>query len=155
NLQLSNCAVAAAVVVAFDLALMHAQTPSQFGELLRWLHVPLAWALISVVIFAREYLEAGRAWLMWLTIATRGMALVLNFIAPINLNFREITAIQTITVLGEPISIPVGHANPLMLVGNAGVVFFLAFLIDASIAAWRKGRRSQALLMGAILGPAI
>ena len=155
NLQLSNCAVAAAFVVAFDVALMHADTPAEFGTLLRWIHIPLAWALISVVIFARAYLEAGRAWLMWLVIAVRGVALVLNFVVPVNLNFREITAIQTITVLGEPISIPVGRVNPLMLVGNAGVVLFLAFLMDASVTAWRKGRRSQALLMGAILGPAI
>jgi signal transduction histidine kinase len=92
---------------------------------------------------------------MWLIIGVRGLALVLNFAIPLNLNFREITAIQTTSILGEPISIPVGRTNPWMLVGNAGIVLFLAYLTDASITAWRKGRRVQALLMGAILGPAI
>jgi signal transduction histidine kinase len=42
-----------------------------------------------------------------------------------------------------------------MLVGNAGIVLFLVYLTDASITAWRRGRRVQALLMGAILGPSI
>ena len=113
NLLLSNCAFSAAVVVAFDVALMHSRTPGEFA------------------------------------------ATLLNFAIPLNLNFREITAIQTTSILGEPISIPVGRTNPWMLVGNAGIVLFLVYLTDASITAWRKGRRVQALLMGAILGPAI
>jgi signal transduction histidine kinase len=155
NLLLSNCAFSAAVVVGFDVALMHSRTPVEFAATLRWLHIPLAWALISVVLFARDYLKAGRDWLMWSIIAVRVLALVLNFAIPLNLNFREITAIQTTSILGEPISIPVGRTNPWMLVGNAGIVLFLLYLTDASITAWRKGRRVQALLMGAILGPAI
>jgi len=155
NLLLSNCAFSAAVVVGFDVALMHAQTAQQFATTLRWFHVPLAWALISVVLFARDYLNAGRTWLMWSIVAMRLLALLLNFVIPVNLNFREITQVQTISILGESITIPVGRTNPWMLVGNAGVVLFLAFLTDASITAWRKGRRPQALLMGAILGPAI
>jgi signal transduction histidine kinase len=155
NLLLSNCAVSAAVVVGFDVALMHAQTPEQFATTLRWLHLPLAWALISVVFFARQYLQAGRAWLMWLIVAVRVVALAVNFVVPVNLNFRQITEIQTVPILGEPISIPVGSANPWMLLGNAGVVLFLVFLMDASVAAWRKGQRLQSLLMGAILAPAM
>jgi signal transduction histidine kinase len=155
NLLLANCAVSAAAVVAFDVALMHAETPTQFAVMLRWLHVPLAWALISTMFFARAYLEAGRNWLLWLTVAMRLVVLALNFAVPVNLNFREITAIQSVTVLGESVTVPVGRPNPLMLLGNAGVVLLLAFLLDASITAWRKGRRTQALLMGAILGPAV
>jgi signal transduction histidine kinase len=154
NLLMSDCALAAAVIVAFDVALMHAQTAKQFGSILRWLHVPLAWALISVVLFTRRYLGAGRAWLMWSIIGARATALVLNFVIPVNLNFREITAIQTVQILGEPISVPVGERNPWMLVGNLGVVLFLVYLVDASIGAWRRGRRAQALLMGAVFAPA-
>jgi signal transduction histidine kinase len=155
NLLLANCAVSAAAVVAFDVAVMHAQSPAQFAMILRWLHVPLAWALISTMFFAREYLGAGRDWLIWLTVAMRVIVLVLNFLSPVNFNFREISAIQSVTVLGESITIPVGRPNPLMFLGNAGVVLLLVFLLDASITAWRRGRRTQALLMGAILGPAV
>ena len=118
NLLMSDCAFAAAVIVGFDVALMHAQTAEQFGTILRWLHVPLAWALVSVVLFTRRYLGAGRAWLMWSIIGVRATALVLNFVIPVNLNFRDITAIQTVRILGESISVPVGQRNPWMLVGN-------------------------------------
>src|SRR5437867_2012411 len=65
NLLFSSSALSAAVVVAFDVALMHAQTPAQYAATLRWMHVPLAWGLVSVMLFAREYLGAGRNWLMW------------------------------------------------------------------------------------------
>jgi len=154
NLLMSNCALSAAAVVVFDVALMHAQTVPQFGATLRWLHVPLAWALISVTVFTRQFLGAGRNWLMWSVIGTRTLALVLNFASPVNLNFNEITAVETVRILGEPISVPVGVPNPMMTIGNTGVVLFLIFLVDASITGWLRGRRSQALLMGGVLAPA-
>jgi signal transduction histidine kinase len=154
NLLLSDCALSAAVIVACDVALMHARTPTEFATVLRWTHIPLAWGLASVVLFARQYLEAGRDWLMWSVIGVRASALVINFVVPVNLNFREISAIQTVSILGEPVTVPVGVTNDWMLVGNAGVVLFLVFLVDASITAWRQGRRPQALLIGGILAPA-
>jgi signal transduction histidine kinase len=154
NLLLSVCAVAAAVIVTFDVALMHAKTPTEFAAVLRWAHLPLAVGLSAVVIFARYYLEAGRSWLMWSVIGLRAIALVINFIVPVNLNFREISAIQRVSILGEPITVPLGVTNEWMLVGNAAVVVFLVFLVDACVMAWRQGRRPQALLLGAILVPA-
>ena len=67
-------ALAAAAVVPIamlELALMRAQTPAQFGELLRALHVPLAVVVISLVWFIRLYLRAGRLWLAWLVTGLR------------------------------------------------------------------------------------
>jgi signal transduction histidine kinase len=50
--------------------------------------------------------------------------------------------------------VPLGLPNRWMLVGNASVALFLIFLIDASLTAWRHGRRRQAALISGILAPA-
>ncbi len=154
NLLLSDCAVAAAVIVALDVALMHARTADQFATILRWTQVALAWAIVSVVLFARQYLNAGRAWLIWSVVGARVAALVINFVVPVNLNFRQIVAVQSVTTLGESISVPVGVPNPWMLVGVASVCLFLVFLADASFTAWRRGRGLRASLICGILAPA-
>jgi signal transduction histidine kinase len=154
NFLLSDCALAAAVIVAFDVALMHSRTADQFAAILRWTQVALAWGLISVALFARRYLQAGRPWLLWTVVGTRLVAGVVNFVVPVNLNFREISALRMVPTLGEAIAVPVGTPNRWMLLGNASVVVFLVYLSDASVTAWRQGRRRQAALMGGILGPA-
>ena len=59
HLLFSSSALSAAVVVEFDVALMHAKTPAQYGTILRWMHVPLALGLVSVTLFSRQYLGAG------------------------------------------------------------------------------------------------
>jgi signal transduction histidine kinase len=155
NLLLSNCALSAAVIVVFDVAMMHAQTPAQYAAILRWIHVPLSWGLVSVVFFARQYLEAGRTWLMWSAIGMRAISLALDFAVPVNLYFREITGIESASILGEPISVPIGVTNPWMLFGNATAALFLVYLVDASVLAWRRGRRRQALMIGGVLVPTI
>jgi len=155
HLLFSSSALSAAVVVAFDVALMHAQTPAQYATTLRWMHVPLAMGLVSVTLFARQYLGAGRDWLMWSAFGARAITLVVNFVVPVNLNFREITRIDFVPILGEPLAVPVAKTHGWMLVGNAGIALFLAYLLDASVTAWRQGRRREALLVGAVLAPTI
>jgi len=155
NLLLSNCALTAAVIVGFNIALMHATSAAHAADLLRWMYLPLTWGLISLMLFARQYLEAGRTWLMWCVVAARAIALALNFIMPVGLILREVTAVQVVSILGEEVTIPVGRTNPWMLFGNAGVALLLVFFVDASITAWRRGRHKEAVVIGGILMPAL
>jgi two-component system, LuxR family, sensor kinase FixL len=155
NLLLSNCAISAAVIVGFDVAMMHAQTPGQYAAILRWIHVPLSWGLVSVVFFARQYLGVGRTWLMWSAFGMRAISLALDFALPVNLYFREISSIASVSILGESISVPLGVTNPWMLLGNASAMLFLVYLVDASVLAWRRGRRREALVIGGVLTPTI
>ena len=60
NLMFSVGAVAVAVFAALELGLMRAETPEQFGILMRWIHVPAWFLIVSVVCFVRLYLGAGR-----------------------------------------------------------------------------------------------
>jgi PAS domain S-box-containing protein len=148
NLAFSLMAIAVAIFAAFELALMRAQTPEQFGEVVRWLHVPLWAMIVSLVAFVRLYLRAGRRWLAWTVVGVRTLSLILNFIFWPNINYRQITALRHISFLGEPVSVARGVPNPWMLVAQLSLVLLLIFVIDATITAWRRGDRRQALVVG-------
>ena len=96
----------------FEMALMRAQTPEQFGELLRWYHVPLGVLVVSLIWFVRLYLRAGRLWLAWLVTGLRVVVLALTFSLDPNLNFREITGLNPIFIWGETIVVAIGEKNP-------------------------------------------
>jgi len=60
-LLFSFTAISAAALAMLELNLLHAPTPSAYGEILRWMHVPAAVMVISVVWFLHIYLRAGAA----------------------------------------------------------------------------------------------
>src|SRR5205814_4814253 len=144
NLAFSVMAVAVAIFAAFELALMRAQTPEQFGTIVRWLHVPLWVMVASLVAFVRLYLRAGRRWLAWTVVGIRTLSLILNFIFSPNINYREITALRHIALLRESVSVPEGVPNPWMLVAQVSLLLLVIYVSDAAIAVWRRGERRKA-----------
>ena len=72
---------------------------------------------------------------MWSAFGARAVTLVVNFVVPVNLNFREITRLEFVPILGEPLAVPVAKTHGWMLVDNAGIALFLAYLLDASVTA--------------------
>ena len=153
NLLLANCGLSAAVIVGCNIALMHADSAAHSAALLRWMYVPHTWGLISLMLFVRQYLDAGRTWLVWSVIGVRAIALVVNFAMPVGVILRDVTTIKSVSILGERVWIPVGPANPWMLLGNVGVVLILVLFVDASLTARRQGRSKEALVIGGILVP--
>src|SRR5437870_5671642 len=148
NLVFSVMGIAVATFAALELALMRAETPEQFGMAVRWMHVP-AWVIIaSLVGFVRLYLKAGRRWLAWTIVGVRTLSLILNFIFSPNINYREITALRHISFLGESVSVAAGVPNPFMLVAQLSLLLLVIFVTDATITAWRRGDRRQALVVG-------
>ena len=49
NLLFSIAAASAAACAVFELVLMHSQTPAEYGEVLRWLNVPVNLELIEAL----------------------------------------------------------------------------------------------------------
>ncbi len=149
NLVFSVMAIAVATLAALELALMRAQTPEQFGMAVRWLHVP-AWVIVaSLVGFVCLYLRAGRRWLAWTVVGVRTVSLILNFTFSPNINYREITALRHVSFFGEPVSVVAsGVPNPWALVAQASLLLLVIFVTDATITAWRRGERRQALMVG-------
>src|SRR5205814_3278525 len=148
NLAFSVMAVAVAIFAAFELALMRAQTPEQFSEIVRWLHVPVWVMIASLVAFVRLYLRAGRPWLAWTVVGVRTLSLILNFSFWPNINYRQITALRHISFFGEPVSVATGVPNPWMLVAQVSLLLLVIFVADAMITAWRRGDRRQAAVVG-------
>ena len=149
HLAFSGSAVAGAALTAFELALLRAQTTEQYGAILRWAQLPVWGLVVSLVVFVRLYLRAGRPWLAWTVCCVRTLALILNFLFIPNLSYREITSLRQVSWWGgEKVSIPIGVTNPWILVAQLSSLLLIVFLIDATITVWRKGDRKRALRVG-------
>ncbi len=151
-LVLSCNVVAGAALTAFELALLRAQTTEQYGVILRWAQLPVWVLVVSLVVFVRLYLHAGRPWLAWSVCVARTLALILNFIFVPNLSYRHITNLKQVSWFGgETVSLPVGVTNPWILVAQLSLLLLVIFFVDATITAWRRGDRQRALVVGGSL----
>jgi len=148
NLLFSVTAAAAAAVAFCELSMMRAETPEQFGTMLRWFHVPVWAIIVALVVFVRLHLRAGRSWLAWTICTLRTFSLLLNFVVGQDLNYREVTGLRHIPFFGESVVVAEGASNPFMLVGQLSLLLFVIFVADAAITVWRRGDRRQALMTG-------
>ena len=74
--------------------------------------------------------------------------LVLNFTTGQNLIFHEITGLSHMTILGESVGMAKGVPNPWILVGLLSLLTLAIFVLDVSLAVWRRGDRRLAMLVG-------
>src|SRR6266536_1903259 len=148
NLVFSVTAIAVAAFAAIEFAMMRAETPEQFSIAVRWVHVPVWVITVSLVIFVRLYLKAGRLWLAWAVVGLRTLSLILNFTLSPNINYRQMTALRHVSFMGESVSVPTGVPNPWMLVAQLSLLLLVIFVMDATIVVWRRGDRRQALMVG-------
>jgi two-component system, LuxR family, sensor kinase FixL len=153
-------AMGTAAFAGCDLAGTLAESPAQLGSSMRWAHLPIWVITLSLAGFVRLYLRAGRTWLLWTVCALRTVSLVLNFLIGQNLNYREITSLRHVSLLGESVSIAEGVRNPWMLIGHISVLALAIFVVDATITVWRRGERRLAVMVGGsivfflLVGPA-
>src|SRR5438552_13068762 len=139
HLLFSCSAIAAAAISAFELWMINAATVEQYQLLIRWIHVP-TWVLtVSFVAFIQLYLHAVRAWLAWSIYGLRTLVLILNFIFPVSINFREITSVQPFPLLGQLVSVPVGVPNSWGFLSHVSLLLLLIFSVDATITLVRRG----------------
>ena len=148
NLMFALMALGTASFAFCEMGMMRAATPAEFGVELRWIHVPAWLVVVSLVGFVRFYLGAGKLWLVWSIIGMRTVALLLNFLLGQNLNYWEITRLQSIPFLGERVVIAQGVSNHWMLLGQASFLLVLIFVVDATLTVWRRGDRRRALVVG-------
>ncbi len=131
-------AVSIAVISVGELAMMFAQTPGRYGDILRWMHVPGAVMFISLALFVHVQYPASRAWLCWSVVATRLGALVANFLTGANLNYAEISHLRVLDMgWGALGGVAVGTVNPWMALGQASNLLLVVFLLDSIMRAHR------------------
>jgi two-component system sensor kinase FixL len=117
TLAFAVSAAAAAVTAVFELDLMHAQTTVQYGQVLRWIQIPVAVIVVSLIWFIRLYLRAGRPWLAWSICGLQVLVVIVTFASVPNINFREITALRQVPMWGEMAAVPFGVMSWRILAG--------------------------------------
>src|SRR5438552_3550225 len=148
RLLFSCIAASAALIAAYELQLIRADTPEEYGAILRWR--PLStWVLVlSLVAVTRLYLHAGRSWMALNACELQTLTVIVNFAFTPNIFYQEITAVQQVPWGGETASIPLGTPSPWSLLNQATLLLLLAFFVDATITVWRRGDRERALIVG-------
>ncbi len=141
-------AVGTAAFSGFELAMMRAESVTEFASAMRWAHVAVWVIVVSLAGFVKAYLHTGRTWLLWTVFVLRTFSLLLNFLTGQSLNYREITGLSKISFLGESVSVASATPNPWMLVGQLSLLALLYFVVDAAILAWRRGDRRRAFMVG-------
>lgn len=149
-------AAATAACTPFELGMMHASSPAEYGAWLRGYHLPIFFVLLGQMLFVRFYLGTGRRWLLYTLIAWRVLILVANFSVEPNFHFHELRELRQVIYLGEPISV-VGAGTPRswQWLTIASMVALVAFVIDAALMRWRKGGREshrKALVVALAIG---
>jgi signal transduction histidine kinase len=160
-LMLFVIGVAAAASAYIELRMMRSATTGEFGEWLRWFHIPAFFTLLGQVLFVYFFLRTARLWLAATVIGARVVVLIVNFSVLPNFNFSRIDSLRQQTFLGEQIS-TVGVAVP-----RAGwqefacaiLALMLAYYLDAAVRQWRIGgkeaRRKAVVVALGIIAPAL
>ena len=148
SLAFSIAAICTAVIACCELFALQARTPQAYAAAVRAAHIPVTVLLISLVAFILFYLQAGRLR------AGGDRARAACALDALQLPVRRHAelprdqSMQSIEFLGEQVLIPVGEANPWMLLSHVGILLVLVFLVDATLTVWRRGQRGIALWVG-------
>jgi PAS domain S-box-containing protein len=109
-----------------------------------------------MIWFVHFYFDAGRLWLAYAASSFRLLGLALNFVTGVNVNFREVTAMDQMHLWGGAVvSGPVGVVNPWAIVPQIGNMLLVVFVLDAAVTLWRRGgsdaRRRAAVVGGSLI----
>ena len=151
NLFFALAALSVAGIACGELAIMHSVTTEQLGRAQQWVHVPIFFLAVAIVGFVHLYFGTGRLWLGISGCVVRFVTLVIDFAAPPNLNFRVITALRHVNFLGETVTMPEGVGSPWTHLSELSSLLILAFVVDATLALWRRGGRENRR-RGAVVG---
>lgn len=154
------------VLLAFSLAglavmelwMLRAQTPGEYATALRWFQVPVWFGIVALMGLVYLRLRPRFLWLGWLALGLRTVALVATFVSGPNLNYIELTDIEHIRLLGEPVAIARGGVpNPWMLTGQISLLLLILFIFDGGVSSRRRGEgvRSLVLAISIFVGVAV
>jgi two-component system, LuxR family, sensor kinase FixL len=141
NVLFALTAASVGVISLLELFLMRARTPEEYGEIVRWAHVPIVVMVVGMVGFVLVHFRAGNIYLAAAVCLTRVACLFPNFYSGANLNFRTITELRTLPMWGgDAIAVPAeAIPNPWMLLGHFNVILLVLFLVSAIAEVWRRG----------------
>ena len=156
DLLFSVSAICAAVIACLEMTLMLSASPERHGELIRLFHAPFALLMLTLVLFVRSFLRAGRVWLGAIVVGIRVVMLVVDWVVFPNVNFSSIDGIVSVAMpWGEAIHIAHGALRGWTRLGQLSSLLFVIFVLDAIRTAWRRGDRRRAGVIGGSVALAV
>ena len=141
-------ALSIAVIGGLELTLMRTTDLAQYETILRWAVVPIFIMVASVTGFVWTFMKAGQPWLAILALILNGAAQLADWLTPVPA-VRHAVALHTVeTFGGVKFTVPTISNGPWNCVEMASVIIILIFVLDASIAVWKRGERRRAVLVG-------
>ncbi|MFY9986440.1 MAG: ATP-binding protein [Chthoniobacterales bacterium] len=141
-------ALAVASLAGLELALLEAKTLERYQSLLHWAQLPLWLMVVSLLGLVWSFFRTGRKWLAVVAGALNTLALVANFVAPTPA-IRQAVAIERVHTFGGAAFTSAKFVHgPWNTVAVTSIAALLIFVLDASVALWRKGERQRALVAG-------
>jgi len=156
NLAFCIVAIGVAGLSITELGMMHSSSAAEYGDWVRWFHVPNFLAVVGLVTFVHLQFGTGRAWLAATVVVLRLLLLAVNFAVQPNVTWREISSIRTIPFLGDQVTV-IGSAavRSIQWVGTLASILFIVYVADALATALRasqgEARRKAITICGGIL----
>jgi hypothetical protein len=149
NLMFSLAALGAALLATMELLAFNSGSIQEHKLLTSLMHIPIFILIVSITWFVWFYFKTGKLWLAISISALWIIGLVLNFIVGDNLTYLELEGLKQIqTFTGEITHIPYGKVNPLGNIVNLASILLIIYVIDATIALAKKGKKRKAYLVG-------
>lgn len=148
HLSLACAAFSLAVLAVLERLSLFSPSAVQTAAVIRWMHVPVFLLVASLVFAVHAAFGHGSPWLAGAVLATRLLALLLNFTTGVNLNFLRIDDIQWTTWWGVAVAHPLGPPNPALLVALASNLLLAGYLVQTLVRGLqRQPERRRALLI--------
>jgi signal transduction histidine kinase len=149
DLLFAAATVCAAWIAYIEMALMTSASAEQHARLIRLVQVPIAALILLLVLFVRSYLGTGRLWLGAAAVAARLVMLAVDLAVSPNVNYVRIDRVLAVPMpWGEAVHIAQGELRPWTRLGQLSSLIFIGFALDAIRAAWRRGDRHRAAVVG-------
>lgn len=142
-------ALAVAITGSFELALLLVDSAARYNRYMFWAEFPLVLMMLSLAGFTWFFLGKGRRWMLYGVVTLSVLTLLVNMAVPPELRIRHAVDIRTAqTFGGASFTLPRLNNGPVSVLELAANSLLVLMVVDASIRAWRMGKRRQALLVG-------
>lgn len=148
HLALAMAAFSLTILAVLERMALFNPSTLQTAAIIRWMHVPVLVLIVSLVLAVHGVFGFGSLWLAGSVLATRMLAVLLNFTTGVNLNFLRIDDIQWTTWWGVAVAHPLGPPNPALLVAVLSNVLLMIYLLQTLVRGLRlQPQRYQSLLV--------
>jgi PAS domain S-box-containing protein len=144
----SLCALSAAAVSGFELALMTTTDLARYDEILRWAVLPVGIMFAAVGGFIWSFFGTGRTWLLVAALLMNESVNILNLFTPEPVIRHAVALHQVETLGGAHFTMATTVNSPLNAVQIIGNIILTIYMVDASLSVWKRGGKRRAVVVG-------